>query len=179
MMLPPSSLMPLCRRAEVREAPRPICVRAYWQMLDVEALEHERYAAMLSDDERQRAGRFHFLRDCHRYIVRRGRLRELLARGLGCLPRQVPLSCNRFGKPCIDGGDLDFNLSHSAGLALYVIARQLDIGCDIEWRIPSLAGSAIAKRFFSPLEVETLANLPSGQRDEAFFNCWTRKEAYL
>jgi len=175
----PSSLTPPCSRTEIRESPRPTCVHACWQTLDVQALERERYAAVLSDDERQRASQFRFLRDSHRYIVRRGRLRELLARDLGCLPRQVPLSCNRFGKPRIDGADIDFNLSHSAGLALYVIAHQLDIGCDIEWRVPGLVGPAVAELFFSPLEVTTLAGLPLEQRDEAFFNCWTRKEAYL
>ena len=37
----------------------------------------------------------------------------------------------------------------------------------------------IAARFFSAGENAALRALPEGQRLEAFFNCWTRKEAYV
>ena len=37
----------------------------------------------------------------------------------------------------------------------------------------------IAKRFFSPLEIKMLELLPPSERIEGFFNCWTRKEAYI
>ncbi len=156
-----------------------IRVRAHWQALDIEADAVARYASVLSDSEQRRARRFHFQRDRDRYIVRRGRLRELLAEELGNLPRQVRLACNRFGKPRVDGTDIEFSLSHSAGLALYVIDRGLAIGCDIEWRIPMLATAKLAEQFFAPREVAALAALPAALREEGFFNCWTRKEAYL
>jgi 4'-phosphopantetheinyl transferase len=37
----------------------------------------------------------------------------------------------------------------------------------------------IAKQFFSIKENEILSSLCEGNRKKAFFNCWTRKEAYL
>jgi 4'-phosphopantetheinyl transferase len=37
----------------------------------------------------------------------------------------------------------------------------------------------IAERFFSESERTVLRGLPAHQKEEAFFNCWTRKEAYL
>src|SRR6266481_1952778 len=125
----------------------------YWQKLEVDPAECDRFATLLTVEERQKAGRYHFARDRCRYVVRRGRLRELLAERLDCLPNDVALSCNRFGKPFVVGYELSFNLSHSHGLAFYVIARgRLEIGCDIEWRTSRLASKELAQQFFSPQE---------------------------
>jgi len=134
---------------------------------------------MLLPEELARAGQFHFAIDAERYVVRRGRLRELLAARLGCQPRAVPLCCNSFGKPRVKGNDLRFNLSHSGGVAFYVFTREAEIGCDIEWRRPELAREGVAERFFSDRELQALRAVPRGRWVEAFFNCWTRKEAFI
>ena len=42
-----------------------------------------------------------------------------------------------------------------------------------------MATSAVAERFFSPLERVLLSSLPPDRWVEGFFNCWTRKEAYI
>jgi phosphopantetheinyl transferase len=42
-----------------------------------------------------------------------------------------------------------------------------------------LAELQIAKQFFSSQEVAVLCALPVEQQTKAFFNCWTRKEAYI
>ena len=84
-----------------------------------------------------------------------------------------------FGKPCVAEGDLRFSLSHSRGLALYAVARGLEVGCDLEFRDPRLACGRVAERFFSPPELHALRSLPAERWAEGFFNGWTRKEAYV
>ncbi|HEX2888670.1 4'-phosphopantetheinyl transferase family protein [Vineibacter terrae] len=147
--------------------------------LDVDDADHARFARLLSAEEQQRAASFRFDRDRRRYVARHGRLRELLGGRLGCAPQEVALQRDDFGKPFIASSALRFNLSHAGGLALCVIAAGLEIGCDIEWRHPGLASPEVACQFFAPLEVEMLASVPAEAWAEAFFNCWTRKEAFV
>jgi 4'-phosphopantetheinyl transferase len=154
-------------------------IETHLAVLDVDSLERKHYEAMLSAEELARAARFHFARDSERYVVRRGKLRELLAARLGCQPRDVPLSCNRFGKLAVAGSDLRFNLSHSGSVAFYVFARGREVGCDIEWRRPEFAQEGVAELFFSPRELRSLYAVPRRDWVEAFFNCWTRKEAFI
>jgi 4'-phosphopantetheinyl transferase len=98
-------------------------------------------------------------------------------------PSQLRFRYNRYGKPALAGelaeDWLRFNLSHSHGLALYAFTENREIGVDLEFIRPELAGEEIARRFFSSAEAAELAALPSHLRTEAFFNCWTRKEAYI
>jgi 4'-phosphopantetheinyl transferase len=119
-----------------------------------------RFFDTLDDEERARAMRYCFVRDRRRFIVRRARLRELLARRLECAPSRIRFSYNVFGKPSIDAGDLRFSLSHSHSMALYAITEGLEVGCDIERLDPRLPTDAIAQRFFAPLEVRLLRSLP-------------------
>jgi 4'-phosphopantetheinyl transferase len=60
-----------------------------------------------------------------------------------------------------------------------VIGCGVEVGCDIEWRDPDLACPAVADRLFSPDERTALASLSGTAWVEGFFNCWTRKEAYV
>src|SRR6185503_16840317 len=137
----------------------------------------------LSADERARAGRFHFEKDRHHYIAGRGSLRAILGRYLDLEPDQVRFSYNAFGKPGLDPGahqsSLHFNLAHSHGLALFAFNRNRQVGIDVEWIRPDFATHEIALRFFSPPEVSALCSLPSSLQPTAFFNCWTRKEAFI
>ena len=159
--------------------PSLVSVEMRLAILDVDSAERQNYEAMLLPEELARAAQFHLANDAERYIVRRGKLRELLAARLGVEPRAVPLNCNSFGKPSVKGSDLRFNLSHSGGVALYVFTREAEIGCDIEWRRAELARERVAERFFSSRELASLRAVPRSRWVEAFFNCWTRKEAFI
>ena len=139
--------------------------------------------ATLSPDERARAHRFHFERDRRRFIVARGCLRTILGQYLKKDPARLTLTYSSYGKPLLADGpeptDICFNLSHANELALIAVTRDRQVGVDIEFIRPDFASVKIATRFFSPQEVEVLRRLPAGQQAEAFFICWTRKEAYI
>ena len=143
----------------------------------------ERLSRSLAVDERDRAQRFHFDRHRRRYQVGRGVLRELLGAYLGIPPHAVAFSYGPRGKPFLGepaaAGGLFFNLSNSHELALVGLLRGPEIGVDVEFLKPMPDLEQIAERFFSASEREALRRLPAGQKREGFFNCWTRKEAYL
>ena len=136
----------------------------------------------LSLDEQERANRYRFTRHRQAFIARRGRLRNLLGRYLDYDPASLQFSYNPFGKPALQpgiAGHLCFNLSHSQDLALFAFARQTDIGVDIERQRSDFDHLQVAERFFSTREREELSALPIAIRAEAFFLCWTRKEAFI
>jgi 4'-phosphopantetheinyl transferase len=137
----------------------------------------------LTPAERQRADKFYFARDRERFIVGRGVLRRILSRYLNILPNQIRFSYNQFGKPALsaeaDASQLRFNMSHSHELALYALARGREIGVDIEYARDDFASLEIAERFFAPKEIAMLRAVPASDLTASFFNCWTRKEAFI
>jgi 4'-phosphopantetheinyl transferase len=77
------------------------------------------------------------------------------------------------------GGDVRFNASHSDELALIAVVVGVDIGVDVERIDPRRADPGVAARFFAPAEVEALAGLSGRAWTRGFFDCWTRKEAFV
>ena len=135
----------------------------------------------LSDSEKQRAARFVFEQDRSRFIVCRGLLRGVLAKTLNLAPEAVRFEYGKKGKPHLDNNPVFFNLSHSNDQACIVTCRDTAVGVDVERiRQPTRhTWATLAQRFFSPAEIAELNALPDLQQAEAFFTCWTRKEAYL
>jgi 4'-phosphopantetheinyl transferase len=151
-----------------------------WRIsLDLPPASVKSLESNLSADEAQRAERFHFPTGREHYIVAHGVLRDLLARYLHCEPSQLDFSTTDYGKPILNSHKLEFNLSHSGDFALLAITQEYKVGVDVERIRPELEHESIARRFFSPNEVSELMALPSEQREIAFFNAWTRKEAYI
>src|SRR6266566_3639927 len=140
-------------------------------------------AALLSDAERHRARRFAFGRDARRFIVARARLRELLAARLGVEADSIEFEYGAHGKPVLSrpfaGSDLHFNVSHCDDVAAYAFSCGHTIGIDLEAvRVISDADD-IAARYFSRRENTTYRTLNPRDRPLGFFNCWTRKEAFV
>ena len=158
-------------------------VHVWRASLDLTASHVQILQQTLAPDERARAERFYFQKDRAHFIVARGLLRVILGRYLDRPPDQLRFCYNSNGKPALakefNRDTLCFNLSHSHGLALFAVTRGRELGVDLERVRPHLADEQIAERFFSPREVAMLRALPTNMRTEAFFNCWTRKEAYI
>jgi 4'-phosphopantetheinyl transferase len=141
-----------------------------------------RVARTLSPDEQARAKRFCLDRVRTRFVVGRGLLRTILGRYLDRAPDRLRFTYGPRGKPALapeEATDLRFNLSHSGGLALFAVARGREVGVDVERLRPMPRAERIAERFFSVPERTALKAVPAERRVEAFFTCWTRKEAYI
>ncbi|HEY7421084.1 MAG TPA: 4'-phosphopantetheinyl transferase superfamily protein [Gaiellaceae bacterium] len=136
-------------------------------------------AHLLAEDECERASRYRFERDRRRFVAGRATLRRLLADYLDCTPTEVELAYGPHGKPFVRPEGLSFNVSHSAGCALFAFAPGFEVGIDVE--LPAARGDdeRVAAQFFSPGEVATLRAQPPASRPLAFLRCWTRKEAYI
>ena len=133
----------------------------------------------LSEEETERAARFHFSADEDRFIAAHGCLRDVLARYLHCEPRKLNFSTNRYGKPTLCDHKLEFNLTHSGEYALIAITRESKVGVDVERIRQGISSQVIAQQYFSKSEVAELQASPLAGREIAFFSCWTRKEAYI
>jgi len=158
-------------------------VHVWRAWLDLSPNEFDRLHRTLAPDELSRAARLRLPEDQKRFVAGRAILRDILARYLKTKGSELRFCYREFGKPDLESepgaGKLAFNLSHSHGIALYAITRGRDIGIDVEQILPELADHDTARLFFSPREIATLCGLPVNCRAEAFFECWTRREAYV
>jgi 4'-phosphopantetheinyl transferase len=162
---------------------RPSRVHVWRVSLDRQPEAIAEARAVLSADERARASRFFFERDRDRFVAGRAALRGILGRYLGVPPDRVELCPGHRGKPALAAHHgataLRFNLAHSDGLALCAVASGRDVGVDLERLRADFATDAVAEHFFSRAEILTLRTLSGERRIRAFFDCWTRKEAYI
>ena len=138
---------------------------------------------LLSNGEKSRSEQFFFERDRRRYILRMGILRIILGAYLEINSSEIQFQTDEKGKPSIadhlNSERFNFSLSHSSGMFICAFARQLSIGIDIEKIHYIREMDGMVRRFFSPGEIHDYFLTPESARTEAFFRCWTRKEAFL
>ena len=155
-----------------------------WRV-DLDAIrgDESRWQKLLSSDECKRAARFHFERDRQRFVASRAWLRMIAAGYLVADAKELTFSYSEKEKPSLGASlansGLNFNISHSSGIALLAFTRRRDIGVDVEQIRRDFDVETIARRFFSKYEQERVSALPPEQKVEAFYRCWTRKEAYV
>ena len=155
-----------------------------WQaQLELPSFQVQQLRGLLTEYELDRANRFSFEIDRQRFIAARGTLRSILSRYLTIYPSHLRFYYNQYGKPFLapefSSCLLNFNLSHSGSMALYAITQDMEIGVDVEGVRSDFEYEEIAKRFFSVNEVAILRTIPTEKKLEAFYNCWTLKEAYI
>lgn len=136
--------------------------------------------ALLSPAEKERAGKFHFVRDRLRWIAARAGLRILLARHLTCSPMELVFLTEENGKPFLaDAHSLHFNISHSQDAALLAITWAGPVGVDLEPLEPLARDAELAtciETFCSPAERQSFAEDKNSHR---LLKCWCGKEAFL
>ena len=154
-----------------------------WWIDASDARDLPKAAAILDDDERTRAARFHVETDRRLYTLSHALVRRALS---AYIPTVAPEAW-RFrrtptGRPAIEADAhawLRFNLTHTDGCAALVVTREADAGIDLESRArtPDIAG--IAARWFTPEEAARLRDTAEPERLEVFLQIWTMKEAYV
>jgi 4'-phosphopantetheinyl transferase len=163
--------------------PKPDEVHVWRISLAGQPGETARLKELLSPEELDHAGHFHFAHHQRRFIIRRAVLRQLLAACLGGSPGAVQWEFGSHGKPVVpdqtDDRDLRFSCSHSDDWALIALARGRELGVDLEQHRPMPDAAEVANRFFAPAEIRELTSLPPALKAAGFFNCWARKEAFI
>ncbi len=151
--------------------------------LDRPQSEMKYFQDILAEEEINRANRFHFHRDGERFIAGRGLLRVILSSYMGVSPGEIIFTYSSHGKPGLKRQDgrvaIEFNLAHSGAMAIFAITQDRAVGVDIELIQADFPVEDVATKFFSVAELATLQALPRKLRVEAFFKCWTRKEAFI
>lgn len=148
--------------------------------LPIEALDA--MFGILDEQERQRARRYHFKRDRDRFVASRAAVREVLAGYLACAPDEVEFEFAGHGKPRVAAKfatSLHFNMSNSGDWTMLALAQGREVGVDIERINRQLADPDIVGHYFSPGEILQLQGLQDNEWLQGFFNCWTRKEAFI
>lgn len=142
------------------------------------------WTRVLSPDEARRATRMPDEAVRRRFVVGRGLLRALLAEEMDVAPERIRFDYTGTGKPRLAAGDINpalpvaFNVSHSGDRIVFAVSSN-EVGVDIEGTGRRRACDRIVRRFATPRERDEYLSLPPGQRDEAFYRWWTRKEALI
>jgi 4'-phosphopantetheinyl transferase len=136
---------------------------------------------VLSDDELQRAQRFRFPVDSRRFVIARAAMRKILGRYLQTAPGLIAFEYTEYGKPRVakPRTNLRFNTSRSGERALIACTLGREVGIDLEWINRDIEIDELARRFFTVAENEKLRTFSADHRHQAFFRCWTCKEAFV
>src|SRR6266481_8258439 len=91
-------------------------VHLWWCSLDLSRTSLTDAYAMLAGDEIDRARKYKFTRDRHRFVAARSFLRRTLAEYLSVSPVELSFAYGAFGKPRLaphpNCATVEFNLSH-------------------------------------------------------------------
>lgn len=136
--------------------------------------------AMLSDQERARAARFHRRGDRDRFVAAHAQVRTILSELLGVMPSAVRFDPGENGKPEVAGiADLHISVSRSRDLAGLAITCDCPTGIDVELRRELTDCLSLAEVAFSDDEVAQLRAREPDERSLAFLRLWTAKEAWV
>jgi 4'-phosphopantetheinyl transferase len=140
----------------------------------------QKYAPLLTEDERTRWQRFRYPRHRREYLATRALVRSVLSHYCPFAPEEWRFQPNAHGKPAaVPDCGLRFNLSNSLGLVVCLIGTGTDVGVDVEPCERAQRIAELAPEVFSPLELAQLEALPNGERLNRALSLWTLKESYI
>jgi 4'-phosphopantetheinyl transferase len=144
----------------------------------------DRLSGCLSADERARASALHRAADRHRFVLRHGALRHVLARELGCGPADIRFATGFHGKPYVRrphprAEDVRFSVSSCPSVVLIAVSRGVDVGVDVEDTCAAAGLDLLRSVILSAAEQEIVDRVPAPQREALLLSAWTRKEAVL
>lgn len=178
-----SDRLPTCKRVSAGDRALEKLADVYAVSLDQSTEVVHKFAGSLAEEELGSAERFRFDKDRTRFIVARGWLRELLGSTLGVPPSTIKFQYGPCGKPALalsgGTGRLEFNIAYSHGLAVVALCREVEVGVDVEAIRPVEDESGLVRTCFSPREQGEYWAVQPLERNLAFFNGWTRKEAFI
>lgn len=141
------------------------------------------YETLLTTDERDKRDRFRCAQDRHHCLVTRALVRSVLSRYADVAPERWRFVTNQYGRPEVVEPrlvrPLRFNLSHTNGLIVCLVAADRDVGVDAERRQPSADLLDVAHRYFSPFEIAALSALPRREQLDRVIMYWTLKESFI
>jgi 4'-phosphopantetheinyl transferase len=165
-------------RKEIREL-KPDELHIWSCSLMEKAYDVDYLRTILSEDEKEKAKKFKFLKDQQHFIVARGYLRCLLALYLNQLPEHIKIVYGLWGKPQVAGNSLYFNLSHSKGAILYAFVRSYDVGIDLEHINEHIDVEEMALTLLSSQDLSYWNSMTPKAKINAFFRFWVSREAFL
>ncbi len=141
------------------------------------------YERLVTPVEHKRYKEFRFDRHRHSFLLTRVLVRLVLSHYTDTAPNAWRFSLGSHGKPQIESPPppfaLNFNLSNTEGMVVCLVARDIEVGVNVEHTERHGELDSIAERFFSPREVDDLRALPKPLQQDRFFAYWTLKEAYI
>lgn len=140
--------------------------------------EYSNLENYLTQDERLRADKFHFIEDRNTYISCHGLLRSILSKKLKKNPLEIIFLNDKNNKPGLIGNPLYFNITHVRNAFAFVISKHFYVGIDMENADQSIDFIPIINTFFSNEERKFILG-SQADAQERFFLLWTRKEALL
>jgi 4'-phosphopantetheinyl transferase len=157
-------------------------VRIRWLSVDSAGPDlMSRWTELLDEEERRRAGGFHFDEDRRAFIAARALTRSMLSAATGWPTDFWRYSIGEFGKPRLaperDAGGLRFNISHTRRLVVCAIAFE-DVGVDAEC-LDRATDLSLANSIFAPEERRFLNSAAPEATRCRFFRIWTLKEAFI
>ena len=157
----------------------------HYNIRDLSDESYTHYYSLMSEEKKRRVDRFRFEDDKKRTVVGEMLARQAISEWCGVPEESIVFEIAEHGKPYAKNLNIEFNISHSADMAVCVVDAD-PVGVDIEKIRPVDLNTA--KRIFNKDEIRYIFGCVSDVEDynhylndevlQRFFELWTKKEAY-